>query len=322
MTWLSFHEFDAEKSNYDALVRETHDVDIFCSRGHWILPAQSIYAPGAQPFIWRTEHSYSVFMLINVAPDVSCAMPLEIGWGLSCPLIGADADRTVGALASALKRVESKPDYVLVSGVVEGSALCGALNTRFGAQILGNHGEACVRRVADISGGMDGFLSRRTAKFRSELLRKRRQVERLGLGCEYIRAGSLEDLIHRIVAVESESWKGLSEQGVDSGLPLQFYERLVASLLAEGAFRAVFVQLDGVDIAFAFGGIEGSTFRGLQLSFRDEFRSMAPGNYAQIQFIEWLMSEGVTQYDLGMDMPYKVRWAEQTQVTQTRVIAL
>ena len=76
------------------------------------------------------------------------------------------------------------------------------------------------------------------------------------------------------------------------------------------------------DIAFAFGGIEGKTFRGLQLSFRAEYRSMSPGNYAQIQLVEQLISEGVNQYDLGMDMAYKVRWAEQKKITHTRVIAV
>jgi hypothetical protein len=322
MSWLSFHEFETEISNYDALVRKTPDVDVFCSRGHWICPAQRIYAPGAQPFIWRTDRTYSAFMMINIAPDVICAMPLEIGWGLACPLIGEEPDRSVGALASGLARAQIKPDYVLVSGVVEGSALCSALKARFGVQILGNHGESCVRRVADLSGGMAGFLSRRPAKFRAELRRKTRQVQRQGVGHEFVQSGCLDVLMRRIVAVESESWKGLSEQGVNSGLPLQFYESLVRSLLDEAAFRAVFVQLDGRDIAFAFGGVEGTTFRGLQLSFRDEFRSMAPGNYAQLQLVERLMTQGITRYDLGMDMPYKVRWAEQTQITNTRVIAV
>ena len=36
MAWLSFHELQAEKERYDALVRQTPDVDVFCSSAHWV----------------------------------------------------------------------------------------------------------------------------------------------------------------------------------------------------------------------------------------------------------------------------------------------
>ena len=144
MTWLSFHDFEAEKSVYDGLVQKTPDVDVFCSRAHWILPAQRVYAPGVQPFIWRTESSYSVFMLVNIAPGVLCAMPLEIGWGLACPLIGSDPDRSVGALAAALSRASLKPNYVMVTGLIEGGGLSDALDARFGSQVLTDQGEMCT----------------------------------------------------------------------------------------------------------------------------------------------------------------------------------
>ncbi len=322
MTWLSFHDFEAEKTAYDDLVQKTPAVDVFCSRAHWILPAQRVYAPGAQPFIWRTETSYAVFMLVNVSPGVICAMPLEIGWGLACPLIGADPDRAVGALAAALSRASLKPNYVMITGLAEGGGLSAALDARFGAQVLTHQSELCVRRVADLSGGVDGFLSRRSSKFRGELRRKSRQIERMGLTCDFVTTSPVDHLMRRIVEVEKQSWKGLSDQGVDNGLPLEFYQSVVTSLIERNAFRGLFVQLDGQDIAFAFGGVEGLTFRGLQLSFRHEHRSMAPGNYAQLQLIKWLSSQGVARYDLGMDMPYKLRWAEEAQVTQTRLIVV
>ena len=128
--------------------------------------------------------------------------------------------------------------------------------------------------------------------------------------------------MQRIIAVESRSWKGLSGQGVDTGLPLEFYESVITSLIERDAFRGVFVRLNGQDIGFAFGGVEGATFRGLQLSFCNQHRAISPGNYAQIKLIEWLVSEGVTRYDLGMDMPYKVKWAEHAQTTHTRLISV
>lgn len=322
MAWLSFHELNAEKDRYDGLVRQTPDVDVFCSSAHWILPAQQVYAPGAQPFIWKTENAYCVFMMLHVEPKIVCAMPLEIGWGLSCPLIGRTPNVTVGALAAALSRTSFKPNYVMLTGLVPNTPLWRALDHRFGAQMLDGEAQTCIRRVADLSGGLDTYLSRRSPKFRAELRRKRRQAQKLGLSVDYITQTDVPTFIDRVVAIETLSWKGLSAQGVNEGLPLDFYRKVIASLSDQRALRAVFIQLNGQDIAFAFGGIEGNTFRGLQLSFIDMYRHLGAGNLAQIELVAQLISEGVTRYDLGMDMAYKAKWAEQVQETFTRLIAL
>lgn len=322
MAWLSFHELQAEKDRYDALVRQTPDVDVFCSSAHWVLPAQRIYAPGAQPFIWKTENAYCVFMMLHVDTDVMCAMPLEIGWGLACPLIGRTPNVTVGALAAALSRASFKPNYVMLTGLVRDTPLWRALDHRFGAQMLDGREQKCVRRVADLTGGFDAYLARRSPKFRAELRRKRRQAQKHGLTVDYVIQTDVPTFIDRIVAVESRSWKGLSEQGVNEGLPLEFYRNVIQSLSNQRALRAVFIQLDGQDIAFAFGGVEGKTFRGLQLSYVDTYRHFGAGNLAQIELIAQLISAGVTRYDLGMDMAYKAKWAGQVQETQTRLIAL
>ena len=136
MTWLSFEDFAQNRDAYDACVRKTPEVDVFCSSSHWVLPAQSVYAPGVQPFIWKTENAYCAFMLAAIQPDVFCAMPLEVGWGLACPLIGSEPDLTVGALSAALKRASLRPDYVLITGLMEDGGLHDALRKRFPGQLM------------------------------------------------------------------------------------------------------------------------------------------------------------------------------------------
>ena len=78
---------------------------------------------------------------------------------------------------------------------------------------------------------------------------------------DYCRDGDVETLVNRMVAVEKGSWKGMSDQGVDHGLPLQFYREIMASLLRKGTFRGVFIRNDTEDLSFAFGGIEGTVSR-------------------------------------------------------------
>ena len=322
MAWLSFSDLQQQKTRYDACVRRTPEVDVFCSSSTWVLPAQSIYAPGLQPFIWQSENAYCAFMLTAMQPEVFCAIPLEVGWGLACPLIGADPEVNVGALASALSKASLKPHYVLITGLVEDGQLHRALRRRFAGQLMVDRSQTCIRRVASLEGGVEAFLARRSSKFRAELRRSERRCLDNGLIVDYCRDGDVETLVNRMVAVEKGSWKGMSDQGVDHGLPLQFYREIMASLLRKGTFRGVFIRNDTEDLSFAFGGIEGTLFRGLQLSYRVSHQHLSLGNVAQFSLIKALVQEGISTYDLGMDMPYKTRWAEQTRMTQTALLAV
>lgn len=322
MTWLSFEDFAHNRDAYDAYVRKTPEVDVFCSSSHWVLPAQSVYAPGLQPFIWKTENAYCAFMLSAIQPDVFCAMPLEIGWGLACPLIGSEPDLTVGALSAALKRASLRPDYVLITGLTEGGGLHDALRKRFPGQIMLDPGQTCVRRIASLKGGLDAFLGRRSAKFRAELRRSARRSEAEGLQIDYCCSGDVDTIARRMVAVEAQSWKGLSAQGVDQGLPLRFYREIISSLLRQKRFRGIFIRSEDKDLSFAIGGVQDHLFRGLQLSYVHSHQHLGVGNLAQFYLIERLIEEGVEWYDLGTDMPYKSRWAEETFETVTAMLAV
>ena len=50
--------------------------------------------------------------------------------------------------------------------------------------------------------------------------------------------------------------------------------------------------------------------RGFQMGFDASMRAMGAGNLVQFELIQALCDEGVEYYDLGMDMNYKRRWAE------------
>ena len=93
---------------------------------------------------------------------------------------------------------------------------------------------------------------------------------------------------------------------------------MVNRLLAKHRFRAVFIRRGEEDVAYAFGAIYGETFRGLQLSYDARFKHVGLGHMAQLALVEHLCHEGIGKYDLGMDMPYKQKWAE-TQFTTDSV---
>ena len=130
-------------------------------------------------------------------------------------------------------------------------------------QLMVDRSQTCIRRVASLEGGVEAFLARRSSKFRAELAQRERCLDNGRVDCR----DGMETLVN-VWSPSSMKLKGMSDQGVDHGLPLQFYREIMASLLRKGTFRGVFIRNDTEDLSFAFGGIEGTLFRGLQLSYR------------------------------------------------------
>ena len=78
--------------------------------------------------------------------------------------------------------------------------------------------------------------------------------------------------------------------------------------------RLLFAQRDGEDLAYIFGGVTGNTYRGLQMSYVEEARTLGLGNRLQLENLLRCSAEGITRYDLGMPSPYKERWADRQEV--------
>ena len=62
------------------------------------------------------------------------------------------------------------------------------------------------------------------------------------------------------------------------------------------------------------------TYRGLQLGYDERYAGFSLGNVLQLQQMTALAAEGVRTYDLGMDMPYKLHWADRAFTTRTLVV--
>ena len=61
-------------------------------------------------------------------------------------------------------------------------------------------------------------------------------------------------------------------------------------------------------------------YRGLQFSYDDEWSALSLGSLCQYHQIAGLCREGVARYDLGTDMEYKRRWAEEQFETTLLVV--
>ena len=328
MQSLDRHGFEEAAGDFDAAVRRTPEIDHFCSSSAWILAADAALMPPREPFVRRSEHGWIALARVPHAAGWTSLEPLETAWCLACPL--AYDERPAGIaedLALACTR-DAPREVLFLSGIPVASSLEGALvRALMPLYRLDAFSVPVVRRFrADLTGGVDGFLSRRSASFRARLRQAERKATRFGIVFEPVGvegdAGAAA-LHARMVALEARSWKGMEGSGLSVAEMGDFYARMLPRLAREGAVRAMAATHEGRDVAIIAGGVtatpDGVCFRGLQFSFDDAHRGLSLGNLAQLSLIRALSAEGVSLYDLGSEVEYKRRWGERCLETMTLV---
>lgn len=313
---MSLQELSQQPEPFDRLALATPDIDHFCSSTLWTVPAHHAFHPQREPFVWLGE-GQAIALARATEPQgrYYYLEPLEASWLLACPLLGQDCDQVVDEFA---RRFEAVAPVAFLSGMVRGSALYQAVHRRLGVRYRLQQGPETVRHAASLEGGLEGFLSRRSAQFRSRLRRTRKKAEREGFTVVDVDQGDPVALYARLQAVEKRSWKGKGWVGINTGTMYEFYRVMLARLLPD-RLRLSFVQREGQDVAYVLGGVLGTTYRGLQFSFDEAYRDFALGNVAQLHTIERLSREEIMWYDLGSDIAYKRRWGETGLVTSTVV---
>jgi len=318
---VGLDQIDDEADRFDAEVLATPGIDHFCSSSAWVLSAHATLMGTREAWAWRGEHGWLVVARTRRAGTVYLE-PLELAWGLACPLIGRDPEALAGEVVAELCR---RPgwDCLLVAGVpADGRIERGLLDAappgwRWGC------GRVTRRHVASLEGGFDGFLSRRSRNLRKALRASERDAAAAGLRFEPVEAGpdQIGPALERVAAIEARSWKGQAGVGVDQGPMLRFYQRMGVRLARAGRVRLMVARDRDRDVGFVLGGVLGDTYRGLQFSFDDEYRRFSLGNLMQRHQVEALCREGIARYDLGTAMAYKERWGELIVDTELLVVA-
>ncbi|MFB6351954.1 MAG: GNAT family N-acetyltransferase, partial [Bradymonadaceae bacterium] len=134
-----------------------------------------------------------------------------------------------------------------------------------------------------LEGGYDGYFSRRSSKFRSNMRRARKKADEEGVESVYLApdGDEVDEVFDRILAIEQHSWKAENNSGIATGPMRKFYGQMVPMLAEDDKLRVAFVQTDDTDIAYCFGGLFEDLYRGLQLSYHDDYSDLSPGNLAQ-----------------------------------------
>jgi hypothetical protein len=320
---LGLADLATRADDFDANVAQSPQIDHFCSSSAWVLSAAETLMTPRPSAIHVGQHGYFAAMQ-SMHGELPYLEPLELAWGLACPLLGRDVDALVDEVAHHLAH---RADWVfcLVPGVPPDGPHRRAL-ARPGHPWMVRRGAVTQRHIASLDGGLDGFLQRRSANFRRALVKSEKAARAAGI--EFVSLTAEEQagpdaaarLYARIMAVEAGSWKSLAGVGISAGPMRDFYAAMLPRLFSRGRARVMFARLGDEDIGYIMGGVFDGTYRGLQFSYRDEHARYSIGSLCQMHQIEALCDEGVHAYDLGTEMEYKVRWAERQFPTELQIL--
>lgn len=311
----------AVADDFDREVAATPAIDRFCSTTAWIAAASSALMPPRVPFSFRSASGYLAAMRGVHPAGFPYVEPVELAWGLASSLVGRDAE---GLAADVIATLVARRDWQLAifSGITAGGPQRRALDRAAPVRWERRHGTPTVRHVASLDGGLDGFLSRRSRDLRKSIRKSLRAAAEAGVVFEDVRVPESEAnaLYDRIQRVEARSWKAREGVGISAGPMRAFYGKMLPRLCRLRQQRTMFARVGGRDVGYILGAVFEGEYRGLQFSYDDELAQLGLGGLLQYHQVAALCDEGVTRYDLGTEMDYKRRWAEDIMETEMLVL--
>ena len=310
---------------WERLAAGSGQADPFCCAPAWQLSFLETVTPGKRLLCHTQAGSLAVFTEFQADDRRIFLAPPESGWLFGCPLLGPAAGDVLAAVLQFLD--ETWPDavpHLILSGIQPRGVLAAMLLRRFGEDYAFFRHGSSVQCAASLAGGVDGYLSRRSANHRAKLKKAGRRAKAAGVSFTRVMPGSPAEaaaLFARMQAVEARSWKGLEHCGMGEAPAREFYAALVQRLAAQGTLRAIMAQREGEDIGFIFGGLCGDTYRGQQFSYAATEKALSLGNLLQMETLKWLCEDGIRRYDMGPvtgpRMEYKRHWTEEDHEIQT-----
>lgn len=309
--------YDHPASAWNRLALMTPQPDPFCATTAWQLSWREAADP-ERPVVVRECTDGLICFARHTLGSTIVLGPVERLWLFACNVLGPAGVELLEQLLRdpAMEAAGLRP-RIVISGLDPDGALLAAIQSRLSRHAELTRFKEDVQCAASLEGGLDGFLSRRSANHRRKLRQAIRRAQEAGIGFERHAPASEDEaaaVFARMLAVERGSWKGITRQGMDGHMTRTFYGAMLRRLATAREGRVMFATHKGRDIGYIFGGMAGAIYRGQQFSFDDDWRHMSIGNVLQYEQITWLCEEGAHRYDMGPltgpFMEYKAHWTE------------
>ncbi len=309
MQRIPLEELRERTGAWASAVLRTPGVSVLCSSPPWQLAAHDFLHRDPEPREHLIVEDSGNWMVFARRREDGVCFPLESSWMFGSALAGDPAALTGMLLATP--RLLPRPVGLCLGGIRSGGALHDAIRRL--RPLVSRYTEFPVTEcmLIDLDGGVERWLERRSRSFRRTLREagKSEDIEIVASGEE-----SSDELFARILAIQKQTYKW--REGTDifqSPEYLDFYRSLLGGLREQGQLRLLFARRGGEDLAYIFGGVVDNSYRGFQMSYREDVRALGLGNRLQWENLRRCENEGITRYDLGMHSPYKERWADRRE---------
>ena len=316
--WRIEHEqLETAASLWDAAVDRSPELDSFCASSIWSFSAAASF-PQVEPPVVVGDGRAFCGLRASDTEDGRVLVGLDPVWGFASPIVGPP----VGAAEMLVHRLDLEPSWsaAVIAGQREDSVLTAGLARAAEGRWALYRGPDEHRLRADLDDGFDAWFTRRSSRFRQRMRRLERDAADRGIEIVDVSAAAPDEVFDRLLAIEASGWKGAEATGLLSPDLADFYRRMCVRLAARDHLRVLIARVDDADIGFVLGGVRGDVYRGLQLSYHRDHAEAGIGHLLQLAQIRALADEAVRLYDLGMDMPYKQRWADRTDTTFAVVV--
>ena len=330
MQRLSIDDLRAAAPEWNRCVAETPGIDEWCSSTDWVLPLFDTWGHEPAVILRDPVLGWAAFGWTDLpdnAQSPQSAQPpwygralvgLDPVWGFASTMVGPQPSALAEAVAGALDDIVDW-DAVFLTGLVPGTPMDQAVVEAFGRRHRLFAGPESPRCVADLSSGVEAWWARRSERFRRNLRRARELAFTSGVTLHVMDHDDPDVVMDRIATIEDTSWKGMEGSGLSEERMATAYRAIAHRLSSDGRMRACIARHNDMDVGFILGGVRGATYRGLQISYATTARHLSIGHLLQDHEVIRVATDGVTRYDLGMDLEYKQRWADTTELTRTLV---
>jgi CelD/BcsL family acetyltransferase involved in cellulose biosynthesis len=166
--------------------------------------------------------------------------------------------------------------------------------------------------VLDASGGPAGYEAGRSRKLWRNIRSRRRRLEEHGaVRVDRHRSLSREAAVwEEIFSVSLRSWKGEAKSAV--GLKPEygaFLKSLAARFGERGEAEVWILRLQDEAIAYRVGCRSDASFLECEIAYDQAWATYSPGTLLAAASNETLVSEGVTEIDLGIAFGWKDEWS-------------
>lgn len=268
------------------------------------------------PFVIRSSRLFGTSFRVLESPQ-----PWHLAGDLVCPR-GEDAPELLSFLLEAMSETsEIKWDMIHLSALLEDACAAPLVQGVTGGLRFARRrvGDCCYVPLAPY----DDIQARFTAKYRRELRRRERMMDRDGK-VEYLRARGfpeLQEAFEDFLRIEAAGWKGQEETAVQNkdAKVGEFYRQFIRRFAAMGQCEIYCLRLDGRTIAVQLAATAGDTCYLMKIAHDEEYRRYSPGHQVVQQVLrDYALREDMSTVNLCSDAP----WLRDLQPSSCPVYSL